>query len=192
MSDAELPPLPQSAMLAGPRAFSDEVYGYTSGQMREYALAALSRRTVPALVALEALRDQCVKIAGYQHHYDREGDDIIRSVNKAMQNTAEQIMLLDLNTFLDGSGPTLDPLHDPAPLHVDSAVHLADGSGPTVQCKSVPEGYVLVPIEPTEAMKEAWTGTVHSEQTMCASSDWSAMLAAAPKPPECGDSGRAE
>lgn len=57
------------------------------------------------------------------------------------------------------------------------------------ECVTIPEGYAVVPVEPTEAMVSAWSiafpndpkdnGTWSDDQ--CARADWSAMLSASRK-----------
>lgn len=47
----------------------------------------------------------------------------------------------------------------------------------------IPEGWKLVPIEPTIEMEEAGAKGSGEDSTDCALGAWKAMLAAAPEPP---------
>lgn len=60
-----------------------------------------------------------------------------------------------------------------------------EGSSQAIQQVAVPEGWKLVPVEPTREMLAVLTGEWHSSRHTDMRNRWDVMLAASPTPPVC-------
>lgn len=90
-------------------------------------------------------------------------------------STKHGLTIDDINTYCKRS-PKGDYVHATTAMRWE-------GWQAALSAKSVPDGYVLVPIEPTEAMCRKGAAHTHRDNSFTAMMVYQAMLAAAPQAP---------
>ena len=124
------------------------------------------------LIIRECARGSAINRDGSTSHR------IARAIEQAILNKLSEQKPVAEVVWYD---PVLSATTDKAGKIIDASMSFIDTADlgtklyavPPQPAPSVPEGYQLVPIEPTEAMQEAWDG----ESSLMGT--WNAMLAAA-------------